>query len=66
MTTVEFIRQELNKKLTDDNYEKSFDEIIKQANEMFKQQIIDAHENGVGSIYYGYGLEYYNEQFKNK
>jgi hypothetical protein len=38
---------------------------IAEANELFKQQIIDSHENGVGCIDYGYGIDYYNETFKS-
>lgn len=66
MTAVEFIRQEFLEKITNENYNKSFDEIIEQAKEMEKEQIRNAYENGVGTIDYGYGLEYYNETFLNK
>lgn len=44
-------------------------EIMNQAKEMEKQQIIDAFEEGYGSGYRDngkLGSEYYNETFKNK
>jgi hypothetical protein len=43
-----------------------FQTVFSLAKEMEKQQIIDAHENGIGCIDYGYGIDYYNETFKNK
>ena len=46
MTAVEYIQQELLKKLTDENYNISFDEIIEKAKELEKEQIIDAHIEG--------------------
>jgi len=45
---------------------KQFDELVKQAKEMEKEQIIDAHESGLGCNDYGYGIEYYNETFKSE
>jgi len=38
MTAVEFIRQEFLEKITNENYKKSFDQIIEQAKEMEKEQ----------------------------
>ena len=46
MTAVEYIQQEFLKKLTDENYNISFDEIIEQAKAMEKEHIIDAHIEG--------------------
>ena len=46
MTAVEYIQQELLKKLTDENYNISFDEIIEKAKELENEQIIDAHIEG--------------------
>jgi hypothetical protein len=68
-TAVEFINEEFIKKISDENYEKSFDKIIKQAKEMEKQQIIDAwtdakYCNTMGNeINYEDGEQYYNETF---
>ena len=39
MTAVEFIRQEFLEKITNENYKKSFDQIIEQAKEMEKEQM---------------------------
>ena len=44
-------------------------EIVKQAKEMEKQQIIDAYQQGFNNAYFSNPLskeQYYNEQFKNK
>ena len=41
MTAVEFIRQEFLEKITNENYKKSFDQIIEQAKEMEKEQKIE-------------------------
>ncbi len=40
-----------------------FEILLRKAKEMEKEQIIEAHESGVGSIDYGYGIEYYNETY---
>ena len=39
-------------------------EVIKQAKEMEKEQIIDAHENGFMCPPIDYGLDYYNKTYK--
>ena len=39
MTAVEFIRQEFLEKITNENYKKSFDQIIEQAKEIEKEQM---------------------------
>jgi len=55
----------------------SHKQILEQAKEMEKQQIIDAREDGFNSTYAEYGetprcyldgssKQYYNEKFKNK
>ena len=44
-------------------------EIIEQAKEMEKQQIIDAYQQGFNNAYFSNPLskeQYYNETFKNK
>lgn len=41
MTAVEFIRQEFLEKITNENYKKSFDQIIEQAKEMEKERKIE-------------------------
>jgi hypothetical protein len=40
--------------------------VLEQANEMFKQQIIDAWEDGQNSFPTINAEKYYKEQFKNK
>ena len=57
MTAVEFIRQEFLEKLTNENYKNSFDEIINQAKEMEKEQMINFHIGAMKK-----GLEYENEE----
>jgi len=37
-----------------------------QAKEMEKEQIMWAHESGIGCIDYGYAEDYYNETFKSE
>jgi hypothetical protein len=47
----------------------SYDKIqewFKQAKEMEKEQIMWAHESGIGCIDYGYAEDYYNETFKSE
>jgi len=39
------------------------DEIFEQAKEMEKQQIIDAHENGIVCPPIEYGIDYYNRTY---
>lgn len=66
MTAVEFIRQEFLEKITNENYKKSFDQIIEQAKEMEKQQIVTAHyqgyRNNIGTT--EVSEQYYNKTFK--
>ncbi len=74
MTAVEYIQQEFLKKLTDENYNISFDEIIEQAKAMEKEQIINAHLEGWSDAYdylqdngskpARQAEEYYNETYK--
>ena len=74
MTAVEFIRQEFLEKITNENYKKSFDQIIEQAKEMEKKIIAQAFEDGDYNYFYSKktgkefdnGLEYYNEKFKSE
>ena len=37
-----------------------------KAKEIEKEQIMWAHESGIGCIDYGYAEDYYNETFKSK
>ncbi len=39
--------------------------VIEKAKEMEKEQIMWAHESGIGCIDYGYAEQYYNETFKS-
>jgi hypothetical protein len=74
MTAVEYIQQEFLKKLTDENYNISFDEIIEKAKAMNKEQIIDAHIEGQRVFdkhdhtqwTTDQAEKYYNEVYKNK
>jgi hypothetical protein len=74
MTAVEYIQQEFLKKLTDENYNISFDEIIEKAKAMNKEQIIDAHIEGQRVFdkhdhtqwTTDQAEQYYNETYKNK
>lgn len=76
MTAVEFIRQEFLEKITNENYKKSFDQIIEQAKEMEKEQIIAAcNEWFTEGCRYSTGFEqtlwydeeqYYNETYKSE
>jgi hypothetical protein len=72
MTSVEWLEQQLGSKIADANIRISapkFYELINQAKEMEKQQIIDAFEQG---DYTGRGFEdltseeYYHINFKSK
>ena len=69
MTAVEYIQQEFLKKLTDENYNISFDEIIEKAKELEKEQIIDANIAGMEFIpvdpnkYQQDAEQYYNETY---
>jgi len=64
-TAVEWLVQEINK-LTGLNV--AMDEpIIEQANKMFEEQIIDAHNNGKNTLPPNESAEqYYNETFKSE
>ena len=74
MTAVEFIRQEFLEKITNENYKKSFDQIIEQAKEMEKEIIAQAFEDGDYNYFYNpengkefeNGIEYYNKKFKSE
>lgn len=46
MTAVEFIRQEFLEKITNENYKKSFDEIINQALKMDESQQFSDYMRG--------------------
>jgi hypothetical protein len=70
-TAVEWLAKELYEKFEMKGNGNLFDEILKKANEMFEQQIIDAWKDGA----YGGGQftttfdneeQYYNETFKNQ
>jgi len=71
-TAVEFYRQELSAlvSLRETKY-KTEQEIFKQANEMFEQQIINARHNGRQDLrdngaMYREDKQYYNETFKSE
>ena len=74
MTAVEFIRQEFLEKITNENYKKSFDQIIEQAKEMEKKIIAQAFEDGDYNYFFSKktgrefenGIDYYNEKFKSE
>ena len=67
-TAVEWFANELYQKFEMRGDGNLFVEIIEQAIEMFKQQIVDAYDDG--NYAYGMGVkepeQYYNETFKNK
>jgi hypothetical protein len=73
-TAVEYIQQEFLKKLTDENYNISFDKIIDRAKAMEKEHIIDAHIEGQRVFdkhdhtqwTNDQAEQYYNETYKNK
>jgi hypothetical protein len=66
-TAVEWVINEIRSNWYDYEYgDEDMNELIKKAKEMEKWQIIDAHESGVGSIDYGYGIGYYEETYKNE
>ncbi len=68
-TAVEWVLEKLTKTHTSDEWKA----IIKQAKEMEKQQIIEAHGNklrksreaGTNYEYWVGGIDYYNETFKS-
>ena len=68
-TAIEWVLE----KLTETHINDEWKEIIKQAKEMEKQQIIEAHGNklrksrGAGTSYEYWvgGIDYYNETFKS-
>jgi translation initiation factor 2B subunit (eIF-2B alpha/beta/delta family) len=68
-TAVEFYREELSAlvSLRESKY-KTEQEIFKQANEMFEQQIKDAWNNGYREFYDGSSTpeEYYKKTFKSE
>ena len=67
-TAVEWFANELYEKFEMRGDGNLFVEIIEQAIEMFKQQIVDAYDDG--NYAYGMGIkepeQYYNETFKTK
>lgn len=63
MTAVEFLEEQLFELR---NPTLNQIEIIKQAKEMEKRQIIDAWEDGQDSFFKGNAKQYYNETFKKK
>jgi predicted HAD superfamily Cof-like phosphohydrolase len=67
MTAVEWLVEQLFKTYNNTT-EKKIDNksIIDQANEMFKQQIMDAWKGGQNSFTTINAEKYYKEQFKNK
>ncbi len=74
-TAVEFLVKKFNENVQffdiDENHLILLLQAIKQAKEMEKEQIMDAHINGMDSIpvypnYNGDAEQYYNETYKNK
>ena len=68
MTAVEWLAKELYEKFEMRGDGLLYDDILKQAKEMEKQQIIDANTAGVNNGLYGYrnAEQYYNKTFKKK
>jgi hypothetical protein len=62
-TAVEFLFEKLTLIWHDS---KSSKDILEIAKEMEKEQIMWAHESGIGCIDYGYAEDYYNETFKSE
>ena len=69
-TAVEWLAKELYEKFEMKGDGILFDEFLKQAKEMEKQQIIQSNRDGVDMIvnekHFITGEQYYNETFKNK
>ena len=69
-TAVEWLVEELNQKIHIIPMDKwnMIRDIVQQAKEMEKEQIIDAWDNGMKSDngHFGTKEQYYNETFKNK
>ena len=69
-TPVEFLELMFLRILSFDSEEhrKKYKDVIRQAKEMFEQQIKDAYEDGYSDSDNTFELnkEYYNKQFKNK
>jgi hypothetical protein len=68
MTAVEWFEKELQKNFNIEGVQPLYDDLFEQANEMEKQQIIDAYDNSYKDRYYynpKNGKQYYNETFKN-
>ena len=64
MTAVEWLVEQINKHW--DNEDVNSDELIKQAKEMEKDQIMNSWVKGVISDGNKTAEQYYNETFKNK
>ena len=68
-TAVEFLVEEFKEKLIGDNLPDWVVNIIEQAKEMEKEQILRAHSNGWNNGIQGNFIttqEYYNETFKSE
>ena len=68
MTAVEWLYERLERMIPRTSlYNMDKEDYFKQAKEMEKQQIIDAHNNGKNILPPNEsGQQYYNETFKNK
>ena len=67
MTAIEWLEQQIGSKIADANIKISahkFYELINQAKEMEKQQIIDAYQENMMS--FTDGEQYYNGKFESK
>ena len=62
-TAVEWFNQQIVDRQNGNGDARSWDEIFNQANEMFKQQIIDAYYEGKEYGFLEKGEQYYNETF---
>lgn len=63
-TAVEWLSNELYEKFEMRGDGLLYDEILDQAKEMERQQIIDAYDNGNRSFFEKSGKKYYNETFE--
>ena len=68
-TAIEWLANELYEKFEMKGDGALFNDLVNQAKEIEKQQIIDAYDNSYMDRYYyngKNGVQYYNETFKNK
>jgi len=69
LTSVEWFAKELYEKFEMKGDGKVFDDLLEQANKMYKKQIILAHgikDTGVNNMKCVTGEQYYNETFKQQ